>query len=413
MSTGTTVPTTNGTFDPDDVKRKDIDEKLYTAFNQDQIEVLDACYGGGGSGGVTRYAQLPDKPSINGIELAGDKTPEALGIVSYDDTALSARVSANASAIADRYTKSETDSKIAEAIDDVDLEHFHVVTQLPAIADAIENHEYVLVTYVSGTTEIATEEHYLFYDGAYHKRNVHISFEGYATEQYVDNAVGTKQDTLESGVNIKKIGNVDLLGSGAIAVATVNNKSLLDGGNVSTAKIIYDAEYQTTQISDAESNAQIGINKVGANTLNISEYAPDSRGQLQEVFNMNIPTVDAVQDAVGTHIAVGKETWYGTYTDEDNVVYQVYTKTVYIPALPATAGVTAYEHGVDNIKQILSIYGFTTDGFVLNAPRQTVTDNITIYQASKSASNKTFSIEVGKDRSNKKAYVTMVYAKNN
>lgn len=115
----------------------------------------------------------------------------------------------------------------------------------------------------------------------------------------------------------------------------------------------------------------------------------------------------------GMNIEVGKERWYGTYTDENGVVYQSYVKMVYIPALPSTAGITTYEHGVSNIKQILSIYGFTTDGFVLNAPRQVASDNITIYQASKSPTNKTFSIEVGKDRSSKKAYVVMIYAKNN
>lgn len=117
--------------------------------------------------------------------------------------------------------------------------------------------------------------------------------------------------------------------------------------------------------------------------------------------------------SVGVNIEVGKEKWQGTYTDETGTTYQVYSKMVYIPALPSTAGITNYEHGVSNIKQILNIYGFTTDGFVLNAPRQVASDNITIYQASKSASNKTFSIEVGKDRSSKKAYVVMVYAKNN
>ena len=229
MSTGTTVPTTNGTFDPDDVKRKDIDEKLYTAFTQDQIEVLDERYSGGGSGGATRYAQLPDKPSINGIELAGDKTPEALGIISYDDTALSARVSANAEAIANRYTKSETDSKIAEAIDSVDLEHFHVVTELPAIADAVENHEYVLVTYVSGTTEIAAEEHFLFYDSAYHKRNVQISLEGYATEEYVDTTVdakvGQKQTKLVEQGSILR---ADIGDTGSQNIVDIPKKSYVD-----------------------------------------------------------------------------------------------------------------------------------------------------------------------------------------
>lgn len=126
-----------------------------------------------------------------------------------------------------------------------------------------------------------------------------------------------------------------------------------------------------------------------------------------------VAAVNEVNGKIGVNMAVGKETWYGTYTDENDVTYQVYSKTIYIPALPATAGITTYEHGVSNIKQILNIYGFTTDGFVLNAPRQNAQDNITIYQASKSETNKTFSIEVGKDRSNKKAYVTMVYAKNN
>lgn len=126
-----------------------------------------------------------------------------------------------------------------------------------------------------------------------------------------------------------------------------------------------------------------------------------------------VGAVNEVNGKLGINFAVGKETWYGTYTDENNVTYQVYTKTIYIPALPATSGITQYPHGVANIKQILSIYGFTTDGFVLNAPRQVTSDNIAIYQASKSASNQTFSIEVGKDRSSKSAYVTMVYAKNN
>ena len=114
--------------------------------------------------------------------------------------------------------------------------------------------------------------------------------------------------------------------------------------------------------------------------------------------------------SIGVDIAIDKERWYGTYTDENGVTYQVYTKTIYIPALAGAAGATTYPHGITNIKQILSAYGFTTDGFVLNAPRQNVADNISIYQVQKAGG---IVIEVGKDRSNKKAYVTLVYAKNN
>lgn len=124
-----------------------------------------------------------------------------------------------------------------------------------------------------------------------------------------------------------------------------------------------------------------------------------------------VGAVNEVNGKVGVAMEVGAEKWYGTYTDESGVTYQVYSKIVYIPELPSTPGITTYPTGVANMQQILSIYGFTTDGFVLNAPRQTITDNITIYQTSKGS--QTFSIEVGKDRSSKKAYVTMIYAKKN
>lgn len=219
------------------------------------------------------------------------------------------------------------------------------------------------------------------------------------------------------------------------------------------AKITFDREYQYLQIRD-DNGTDIGFSQETADTVRIQEYAKDSRGQVQNIFDETLvskayvdtevekkqkqlsynddltytasdvkagsTTVDAIipdvsyfNGKLGQNIEVGKEKWYGTYTDENGETFQVYSKMVYIPALPATAGITTYEHGVSNIKQILSIYGFTADGFVLNAPRQNAQDNIAIYQASKSASNQTFSIEVGKDRSSKKAYVVMVYAKNN
>ena len=112
----------------------------------------------------------------------------------------------------------------------------------------------------------------------------------------------------------------------------------------------------------------------------------------------------------GINFEVGAEKWYGTYTDENGVTYQVYTKTIYIPALAGAAGATIYPHEITNIKQILSAYGFTTDGFVLNAPRQNVADNISIYQVRKIGG---IVIEVGKDCSSKSAYVTLIYAKTN
>lgn len=40
---------------------------------------------GGGTGGVSTYAELPDKPQINSIELSGNKSLAELNIASASD----------------------------------------------------------------------------------------------------------------------------------------------------------------------------------------------------------------------------------------------------------------------------------------------------------------------------------------
>lgn len=267
------------------------------------------------------------------------------------------------------------------------------------------------------------------------------------------------QKRLISGIDIKTINNQSLLGSGDISIggmlvldtsAPCSYNELQEAINTPNAILIkhdgniypFVEKWETDEGNKRYVNIA-SLQRQGADKGAIYFFLETTIGDLDSpmVYSSNFvqPTgkpytdsitgdlsnlattektnlvgaVNEVNGKVGFHVAVGKERWVGTYTDENDVTYQVYSKQIYIPALPATAGITTYEHGIENIKQILDIYGSTTDGFVLNAPRQTVTDNITIYQASKSASNKTFSIEVGKDRSSKKAYVTVIYAKNN
>ena len=91
------------------------------------------------------------------------------------------------------YTKTETDGKIAEAMTDVDNEHFHPVTALPDPVDEDptkrpkENHEYILIEYEQDGTTIKSETHYLFYGGEYHQKSTGgISLDGYATTAYVN-----------------------------------------------------------------------------------------------------------------------------------------------------------------------------------------------------------------------------------
>ena len=105
--------------------------------------------------------------------------------------------------------------KIAEAMTDVDNEHFHPVTVLPDPQDEDttkrpkENHEYILIEYEQDGTTIKSETHYLFYDGAYHQKSTGgISLDGYATEQYVDDGLATKQDVLTTGQGARIRNNV-------------------------------------------------------------------------------------------------------------------------------------------------------------------------------------------------------------
>jgi len=195
--------------------------------------------------------------------------------------------------------------------------------------------------------------------------------------------IGGTEYTAGNGINIS---------NGELSVKIDGSTITADSNGVLSASSTPDTEYTAGTGITIDSNNAISVN----------------------IDNDTITATGGVLEArVGRDLAIGVEKPYGTYTDENNVTYKTYSKIIYIPALPNKSGITTYEHGIDNIRQILDIYGFTTDGFVLNAPRQTVSDNITIYQASKNPSNKTFSIEVGKDRSNKQAYVTVIYAKNN
>lgn len=133
-----------------------------------------------------------------------DSFRQNLGIDTIDT-----RVSANETALADRYTKAEVDAKLADAMVDVDNEHFHPVTVLPDSSVARENHEYVLITYAQDGTTIESETHYLFYGGVFHEKQTQVSLDGYATEAYVNNALPTidaaMSDTSENPVQNKVV----------------------------------------------------------------------------------------------------------------------------------------------------------------------------------------------------------------
>lgn len=277
------------------------------------------------------------------------------------------------------------------------------------------------------------------------------------------------QDKLVSGTNIKTVNNQSLLGSGNITVGggssddvfeiaygetdTQKTNDFIDAANSGVTikltdiwKVTDEPNDQPVYVSVNSGSSDDWINmdfviggdiyRVGFNPTLGPEYTPIWNYQAVGVVGKSyIDTVDtSLQSQIGTlssltttnkgnlvsainevagnsgvNFEVGVEKPYGTY-QENGVTYPVYSKIVYIPALPSTAGTTNVPHGITNIKQVLAIYGVGTNSMVLNAPRQNSQDNIAIYQVQKSGN---FVIEVGKDRSSMGAYVTLIYAKNN
>ena len=79
------------------------------------LEQIIALYGGtGGSGGsgTTNYNALLNKPSINGVDLIGNKTLADLGITNYDDTQVKADIGKKANATDLTTHTSDTDIHI-------------------------------------------------------------------------------------------------------------------------------------------------------------------------------------------------------------------------------------------------------------------------------------------------------------
>lgn len=114
------------------------------------------------TGGVTDYSELSNKPSINGIELVGNKTLSELGIQEKGDFV----------------TNSDLTEKLSNKADK---------TEIPSKVSQLENDS------------------------------------EFQTKSQLDNAVNQKQDILVSGTNIKTINNESILGEGNITIQAGND----------------------------------------------------------------------------------------------------------------------------------------------------------------------------------------------
>ena len=134
-------------------------DKWYTFLGGDQTDInnwrVEGSGGGGGASlGITEnYARVSQDSKQ--LDVWG-KSPDSLTI-EYTDNNFA---DADKAKVDDTYTKAQTDQKIAEGIATVDSEHFHPVTVLPDVADAKENHEYILIEYEQDGVTIKSKKFY-------------------------------------------------------------------------------------------------------------------------------------------------------------------------------------------------------------------------------------------------------------
>lgn len=347
----------------------------------------------GGGGGTTNYNALSNKPRINDVELSGNKSAEELGLGGEVFVAVYERTSY---------------ADVKAAIDASRV----IVLDMPA-----NNNQFciTLATYTNGGDALM----YAIYKMSDRATlmTVTLTPQNRWTVSHTD-----LQDKLISGTNIKTINGTSLLGSGNIDIQgseyTAGNGIKIENGTISGTGV--NVSKGETNVIEVEG---FNASKVGfefGEDVVLSASSPMLFGEsvaLQKklVPGTNIKTVNNESllgsgnlDVGGVDFEVDVETPYGTYK-ADGVTYPVYSKIVYIPALPSTAGSTSYPHGITGIRQVLAMYGVCTNGLVMNSPRQNGQDNIALYQVQKSGN---IVIEVGKDRSSMGAYVTLIYAKN-
>lgn len=130
------------------------------------------------------------------------------------------------------------------------------------------------------------------------------SLSGYATESYVNNhRDSTKQDVLESGVNIKTINNESILGEGNITIEgggsgtgdynDLENKPSINNVELSGNKTASDLGLQETiqDLADIRSSASVGLTALQADDIEAGEginISDSSEGKIVVSNTLNV-----------------------------------------------------------------------------------------------------------------------------
>lgn len=241
---------------------------------------------GGGSGGTTNYNQLSNKPSINNVELSGNKTLAALGI--------------NAGSIGFDETETYTDGSIGAEV-------FHQKNAIGQNEESVADTQSMIATVEATTT---ASKNYavgdlLVYDGKLYE---------------VTSAIATGA-TIIVGSNVTQTTVEDQLGSGgAVDDVQINGTSIVDAqgvadipyGSASTPGVV-SPNYGLTLSSSGKFNVKRASNSIIK--AGIGDYDPVMPGY------QHISTFYGLAKAAG-HDEKDSTLAVGTYTDDAKMAIQ-------------------------------------------------------------------------------------------
>ena len=150
---------------------------------------------GGGSGGTSDYPDLNNKPSINNVELVGNKSLNDLGIQPKGNYALRSEIpdvsnfiTNSVNNLINYYLKSETYTKteVNNLIGQIATLQFQVVNELPQTGDS----KYIYLVPSANPKTKNVKDEYIWTNNAWEQiGSTQVDLTGYATESWVNTQI--------------------------------------------------------------------------------------------------------------------------------------------------------------------------------------------------------------------------------
>ena len=166
------------------------DNKIYGRKNKKWVEVT-----GGGGGGSSDYPDLNNKPSINNVELVGNKSLNDLGIQPKGNYALESDIpdvsnfiTTSVNNLLNYYLKSETYTKqeVNNLIGQIATLQFQVVNELPQTGDS----KYIYLVPSANPKTKNVKDEYIWTNNAWEQiGSTQVDLTGYATESWVNTQI--------------------------------------------------------------------------------------------------------------------------------------------------------------------------------------------------------------------------------